>query len=115
MVEVYRMPARSLKIKTLQPFSNTTDKEYSLQVYHRVVRVRQLRSTLAPLLFESIQMNLPEGVQMNVSVPTQEEDEFRYVPDIELNELKQKLEDMSKKPKDEAATTTPASTTSAKK
>ena len=45
---------------------------------------------------------------MNVSVPNKEEDEFRYVPDIELNQLKEKLEEMTKKPKDEATVSTSA-------
>jgi large subunit ribosomal protein L48 len=101
VVEAYPMPARSIKVKTYQPFSTNLDKEYSLQMYHRVVRIRNLESTVAPTLLESIQLNLPEGVQMNVSVPSEEEDEFRYVPDIELNELKQRLEEMNKKPKGE--------------
>jgi large subunit ribosomal protein L48 len=94
LVESYAMPARSFKIKTLQPFSNNLDKEYELSAYHRVVRIKDLKSTFAPILFESIQLNLPQGVQMSVSVPTFEEDEFRYVPDIELREMRQRLEDL---------------------
>lgn len=97
VVEAYAMPCRNYKIKTYQPFSATLDREFKLNNYHRVVRIQSLKSTMAPLLFEAIQMNLPMGVQLNVTVPTEEEDEFRYVPDIELNELKQKLEDSSTK------------------
>ena len=103
VVEAYPMPARNYKIKTYQPFSSNLDKEYKLNYYHRVVRIQHLKSTLAPLLFETIQLNLPEGVQLNVKVPTADEDEFRYVPDIELNELKQQLNEMTKKPNEEAA------------
>jgi large subunit ribosomal protein L48 len=112
LVEAYPMPARSLKIRTLQPFSSNLEKEYTLSKYHRVVRVRNVKSTVAPLLFEIIQLNLPEGVQLNVSVPTVDEDEFRYVPDLELDEMRAKLEEYSKKPNDSAvaaATTTKAS------
>lgn len=61
VVEAYCMPARSQKVKTYQPFSSNLDKEYKLQVYHRVVRIQHLKSTLAPFLFEAIQLNLPEG------------------------------------------------------
>ncbi len=93
VVEAYAMPCRNLKVKTYQPFSATLDREFKLNNYHRVVKIQSLKSTMAPLLFEAIQLNLPEGVQLNVTVPTEEESEFRYVPDIELNELKQKLED----------------------
>lgn len=61
VVEAYCMPARSLKVKTYQPFSSNLDKEFKLNMYHRVVRIQHLKSTLAPFLFETIQLNLPEG------------------------------------------------------
>jgi large subunit ribosomal protein L48 len=99
VIEAYPMPARSYKIKTYQPFSSNLDKEYSLKMYHRIVRISNLKSTMAPILFESIQLNLPEGVDMTINVPNEEEDQFRYIPDIELNQLKSKLDEMSKKPK----------------
>jgi large subunit ribosomal protein L48 len=101
VVEAYAMPARSYKVKTFQPFSSNLDKEYNLQVYQRIVRVKNLKSTLAPLLFETVQLNLPEGVSLSVNEPSFEEDEFRYVPDIELQEMRQQLDDMTKKPKSE--------------
>ncbi|CAF0904457.1 unnamed protein product [Brachionus calyciflorus] len=106
VVEAYAMPARSYKIKTYQPFSTNLDKEYSLQMYHRIVRVKNLKSTLAPLLFETVQLNLPEGVQLNVNVPSFDEDEFRYVPDLELQEMRQKLDEITKKPKGDDANKT---------
>jgi large subunit ribosomal protein L48 len=121
VVEAYAMPARKFKIKTYQQFSSNLDREYELNTYHRIIRIKSLKSTLAPILFESIQMNLPEGVQLNITAPNKEEEEFRYVPDIELNELKEQLEDISRKPKSEAenvvaaATSTPTSTTPAAK
>lgn len=103
VAQSYAVPSRNYKVKTLKPYSTTVDKEFDLNLYHRVVRVQNLKSTLAPLLFESIQLNLPEGVQMTVSRPTPEEDEYRFVPDIELTDLKSKLEELSKKPKDAVA------------
>lgn len=108
VVEAYAMPARNYKIKTYQPFSTNLDKEYSLYQYQRIVRVKNLKSTLAPLLFETVHLNLPEGVQMNVNVPSFEEDEFRYVPDLELQEMRQRLDEMTKKPKGEENAKTPA-------
>ena len=118
IVEAYPMPSRSLKVKTFQPYSTNLDKEYSFNMYHRVVRIKNLKSTTAPLLFEAIQLNLPEGVQLNVSVPSRDQDEFRYVPDVELHEMRAKLEELKPKKNEEAvaaeasATTTTTSTTS---
>lgn len=65
-------------------------------MYHRVVRVIKLKSTTAPLLFEAIQMNLPEGVQLSVSKPNAQEDNFRYVPDLELKQLKEQLDELTR-------------------
>lgn len=65
-------------------------------MYHRVVRVIKLKSTTAPLLFEAIQMNLPEGVQLSVSEPNTQEDNFRYVPDLELKQLKEQLDELTR-------------------
>ena len=98
VVEAYAMPARSYTIKTYKPLSSKQEREYALKRYHRIVRVSQVKSTRAPLLFEAVQLNLPEGVQMSVCVPTVDEDEFRYVPDIELNELKEELAALSRRP-----------------
>ena len=116
VVDSYAMPARSFKIKTYQPFSSNLEKEYELSTYHRVIRIKDLKSTFAPLLFESIQLNLPEGVQLSISVPTAEEDEFRFVPDIELNELRQKLTEMEGPSKNDqaVASSAPAANTAAK-
>lgn len=100
VLDSYPVPAQSLKVKTLLQFSSKLDKEYDLNIYHRVVRVKSIKSTMAPLLFEIVQLNLPEGVQMSVTVPTVEEDDYRYVPDIELNELRERLDEYSKKPKE---------------
>lgn len=65
-------------------------------MYHRVVRIKNLKSTTAPLLFEAIQLNLPEGVKLSVGEPTVEEENFRYVPDHELKGLKEQLEELTR-------------------
>lgn len=83
-------------MKTYQSFSSNLDKEYSLKIYHRVVRVIKLKSTTAPLLFEAIQMNLPEGVQLSISEPNAQEDNFRYVPDLKLKHLKKQLDELTR-------------------
>ena len=94
--ESYPMPSRTLRIKTYQTFGSNVDKEYSLSMYERVVDVSELKSTLAPVLFEVIQLNLPEGVQFKVGLPTLEEDDFRYVPDILLDDKRKELEELNK-------------------
>ena len=41
-------------------------------------------------------MNLPEGVQLSVSEPNAQEDNFRYVPDLELKQLKEQLDELTR-------------------
>lgn len=99
IVEAYPMPARSINIKTYQAFSSNIDRQYDLKMFHRVVRIKELKSTMAPILFEAVQLNLPEGVKLSIAPPTPDEDEFRYVPDTDMQNLKKELEELSKNPK----------------
>lgn len=92
----YPMPARSMTIKTYQLFGSNIDKEYSLKVYERVVEIQKLKSIMAPMLFEIIQLNLPEGVEFKASLFSKEEDEFRYIPELELYDKRKELEELNK-------------------
>ena len=79
----YAMPLRTYHCKTLQPHNVVLPvQDTTLPVYHRVLALTKLRSTLAPLLFEALQLSLPEGVSMSVTVPTEDDEEFRYVPQV---------------------------------
>ena len=89
-------PARSLAIKTFQLFGSGIEREYSLKVYERVITVKNLKSTMSPLLFEIIQMNLPEGVQFKAAPPSEEEELFRYIPDLDLRQLKEEMNELNK-------------------
>jgi len=97
--EDYAMPARSKQIKTFQLFGSNIDKEYNLKVYERVIEVKNLKSTMAPLIFEVIQLNLPEGVEFKVGFHSFEENEFRYIPDLELQDKRKELEELNKEKK----------------
>lgn len=49
---------------------------------------------MAPILFECIRANVPEGVELKIDEPDIADDEFRYVPDVELKQLKSELRSM---------------------
>ena len=95
----YPVPARSIAIKTYQLFGSNIDKEYRLKIYERVLEVKNLKSTMGPMLFEIVQLNLPEGVEFKVSLFSFEEDEFRYIPDLELGDKRKELEELNKEKK----------------
>lgn len=50
-----------------------------------------MKATIAPILFECIRLNIPEGVELKIDTPNPADDEFRYVPDVELKQLQSEL------------------------
>ena len=53
-----------------------------------------MKATIAPILFECIRLNVPEGVELKIDTPDPADEEFRYVPDVELKELQSELRAM---------------------
>lgn len=51
-----------------------------------------LETTKAPLFFHVIQAALPEGVKMTVKPHDEIDEEQRYLPDLELTQLKNELD-----------------------
>ncbi len=94
VVEAYRMPLRSIEVKTFKPYSTATDSEFKLQRYHRCVHIGQTKATLVPLLYEAIQMNLPEGVTFEVAEPSNAHTQFRYVPEVQIDTLRNQLREI---------------------
>merc|ERR1712050_44308 len=93
--DCWPVPAKTTKIHTYKPNSAIIENTYDLATYHRVVSVEDLPAPMAPVLFEFIQQNLPEGVELNVDHPNPEEEEFRYLPDKELDMLHGQLEELA--------------------
>jgi hypothetical protein len=50
-----------------------------------------VKATVAPILFECIRLNIPEGVELKIDTPDPDDDAFRYVPDVELKQLQTEL------------------------
>nr|CAG4652373.1 EOG090X0MUO [Triops cancriformis] len=92
--DCWATPGRSFNIQTFKPQSSLVQAHYSLQQYERNVQVTDLPSNLAPLLFEVIQQTLPPGVEVCVKEHTPSDEDIRYVPDLQLKELRTQLEAM---------------------
>lgn len=54
----------------------------------------EVPSTLLPVFVNVIEASTPAGVTVRVHPHLPEHSEIRYVPDIELKELKQQLQDL---------------------
>ncbi|XP_064621898.1 large ribosomal subunit protein mL48-like isoform X2 [Lineus longissimus] len=94
--ECWAVPARTTKIQTLKPNSSILQNEYNLAMYERVVQISDVPSTKMPLLLEVLNQHLPSGVNLNVKESDPDEEEFRYLPDREVGELKEQLETITK-------------------
>jgi large subunit ribosomal protein L48 len=63
---------------------------------HFLLQVVDLPSTIGSVFFEVLQTALPEGMSMTVHEHKEEHEEVRYVPDVQLLELKSQLEDLGR-------------------
>lgn len=63
---------------------------------HSLLQVVDLPSTIGSVFFEVLQTALPEGMSMTVHEHKEEHEEVRYVPDVQLLELKSQLEDLGR-------------------
>jgi len=61
-----------------------------------LLQVVDLPSTIGSVFFELLQTALPEGMSMTVHEHKEEHEEVRYVPDVQLLELKSQLEDLGR-------------------
>ena len=61
-------------------------------------QLRELPSTTAPLVADLLRASLPPGVQLSLPRPERHHDEVRYVPDLQLKELKQQLAEVGMDP-----------------
>nr|CAG4641405.1 EOG090X0MUO [Eulimnadia texana] len=93
--ECWATPCKSLEVQTFKPQSTILQDKYFLNVYERNVQVIDVPAPLAPIFFEVVHTALPEGVELSIHEHQPEYEEVRYIPDLELKELKARLESMA--------------------
>nr|CAG4638893.1 EOG090X0MUO [Cyclestheria hislopi] len=93
--ECWATPCKNLEIQVYKPASTLIKEKFYLNVYERNIQISNVKTTVAPLFIEIIQTALPEGVELNIKPHKPEDDEVRYVPDLELKGLKSQLEELS--------------------
>ncbi|KAK7104643.1 large ribosomal subunit protein mL48-like isoform X2 [Littorina saxatilis] len=89
--DAWAVPARSKDIHTFKPNSTVVDNKYSLKMFERVVQIESVPSPRLPILLEMMRTHAPEGVTINVKESEPEEEEFRYIPDKEMRDLRQQM------------------------
>ncbi|XP_026315631.1 uncharacterized protein LOC113226995 [Hyposmocoma kahamanoa] len=92
--ECWATPAQKLKVQRFKPGGTAVDAEYHLNIYERNVQVVDVPGWALGSLLRVSRAILPEGCILNVHEHTPDHEEIRYVPDNQLIELQQQLEDM---------------------
>lgn len=113
----WAIPPQNFKVQRFKPQSAVADSEYKLTLYERTVQVRSIfaldelilvfsqfcskfsqvsdiSAPIYPILLRLAQAAQPEGVSITVVEHVDDYDEYRFVPDKDLNELKQQLDEM---------------------
>jgi len=93
---MYPVPARTCTAQSYRAGTSQVEQQYNLATYERVVQVDNLSSTTAPVFIQVLQANMPAGVQMTIKPVDEEEEEFRYVPDLTLMELQTQIAQLDK-------------------
>ncbi|XP_058065263.1 large ribosomal subunit protein mL48 [Anopheles bellator] len=92
--DAYAHPPQKLTVQKFKPSSSVVDSEYQLTVYERTVQIDNVQAPLYPIFLRTLQAALPEGVTLSVTEHTSDHEEARYVPDRDLKDLKQQLDEM---------------------
>jgi len=92
----FAVPARTSTVRSYRAHTTQPEHEYNLAKYERVVEVEDLLSTTAPILIQLLQANMPAGVEMSIKPVDEDEEQFRYVPDLTLLELQAQMAELDK-------------------
>jgi len=97
---MHPVPARTCTAQSYRAGTSQVEQQYNLALYERVVQVDNLSSVTAPVFIQVLQANMPAGIQMTIKLVDEEEDNFRYVPDLTLMELQTQIAELDKAKED---------------
>ncbi|XP_025837502.1 uncharacterized protein LOC112906791 [Agrilus planipennis] len=95
----WALPPQSMQVTTFKPLSEIVDTQYKFQIYQRTLQMLDVTSSVLPVFLRLIKSSLPAGITVEVVNHEDFHEEIRYVPDKELLDLKQQLEEMEGPPK----------------
>ncbi|KAJ8963940.1 hypothetical protein NQ314_005271 [Rhamnusium bicolor] len=92
--ECWANTPQHMQISTYKPKSEVVKAQYNLRVYERAVQITDVSTLQFPVVLRAIEASLPTGVTVEVRPHEESDEEKRYIPDSELNALKQELDDL---------------------
>ncbi|XP_067938624.1 small ribosomal subunit protein uS10m-like [Watersipora subatra] len=88
------MPPRTWNVNTFKPRSEITDHQYELKTSHRIIKVHGMANNITSLLLDMVTRHLPPGVELSLTEPSEELNEFKYVPDADIKALQNELDNL---------------------
>ncbi|KAJ8938731.1 hypothetical protein NQ318_005586 [Aromia moschata] len=92
--ECWAVPAQHMQMSLYKPKSEIVSAQHLLRIYERTVQITDVSTLQLPIILRAIESSLPAGVTVTVRPHEDSDEEVRYIPDSELNTLKQELEDL---------------------
>ncbi|XP_076050462.1 mitochondrial ribosomal protein L48 [Oratosquilla oratoria] len=92
VTESWATPAKKMNVQVFKSQSNKVLHQHHLNVYQRNVQVIGMTSVETPVFLRVITAGLPEGVELCVQDHLPEHFEDRYIPDLQLKELRKQLD-----------------------
>lgn len=91
VTDAWASPHQAFHITNTEPNTSKVAHNYYLNLYERNIQVAKMPAYSAAFFFEIIQSMLPAGVSVSIHPHEKEHEEYRYIPDFELMDLKRKL------------------------
>ncbi|EFA01967.1 large ribosomal subunit protein mL48 [Tribolium castaneum] len=92
--EAWATPHQDIQVTTYKPKSEIINTQYNLKHYDRTVQITDVLSTQLPVILRALEASTPSGITVHVRPHEEWDEEIRYVPDTELKQLKQELDDL---------------------
>lgn len=97
--QCYPIPTQQTKISHFDPKENGKEganviEEFVLNIFERVVNLKEVDAKALPLFIQFLRNHQPEGVELSAGLPDPELEKFRFIPDMEMTVLQRKLADL---------------------
>lgn len=92
--DCWGVPAQDLRLTTFKPNSEIPNSQFNLKMYERNVQITDISSIQMSVLLRVLEKCTPAGIFINIVEHEEYHEENRYIPDSELNTLKQTLDEM---------------------
>ncbi|VDO09280.1 unnamed protein product [Rodentolepis nana] len=96
-VDSFPLPPKKISYSIFHPNSTKVKTEFELNRYCRVVTADNIKTVDLPVIFDLIQQNLPEGIELKVEEFNPDLEEERYVANLEIETLQDELTKLTAK------------------